>query len=268
MAITRKHPAFCIMRQLAQPSCGAPDVALLRGFKAAVRGELLAVAGRRGAPPREHAVVLDWNDAAQRTSLPTLTVYVHEDDALRQLGAQAYIMAPFELVVAAAQRTRIDVLFDDGGSVLPISHATLLAMRDLSHMTADGLVLPGEQVMEHHDAIGHFALYARRYCSRQGDIGSLHLASLAFASARPLLAGILSADHYAVHARALTTLANRLFEPSWRFVLCDTSTAPAAAIAAVRRTPPCYDRALHQPWWRRLRQRFETTSVELIRMEG
>ena len=71
------------MRQLAQPSCGAPDVALLRGFKAAVRGQLLAVAGRRGAPPREHAVVLDWNDAAQRTSLPTLTVYAHEE-RLRQ----------------------------------------------------------------------------------------------------------------------------------------------------------------------------------------
>ncbi len=264
MAATHKHHAFDILSELAQPVCGAPDLAMLKRFRDAVRGQLLAVAGRRGIPPREHAVMLDLRDPPDNASVPTLQVYVHEADARHQLGTGASVMAPFELVVAAAQRTRLDVAFNDGGSVLRIAHATLLAMRDLSHITADGLMLPPEQVMEHHDAIRRFAFYARRYCSRNQDVRTLHLATLAYPASRPLLAGFLSADHRDVHAHALTALSNRLFEPTWRFVWCEKSTASSEVLVSLRSTPPCYDSTLHQPWWRRLHQHFGAANVELI----
>ncbi len=267
MTTTHKHRAFQILSALAQPFCGAPDLAMLRNFRNAVRGQLFAVAGQRGTPPREHAVMLDLRDPPANASVPTLQLYVHEADALHRLGTGAYFMAPFELVVAAAQRTRLDVAFNDGASVLRLAHATLLAMRDLSHITPDGLMLPPEQVMEHHDAIRRFAFYARRYCSRNDDVRSLHLATLAFPAARPLLAGLLNADHRDVHAHALTALSHRLFEPSWRFVLCEKSTASSEVLVSLRSTPPCYDGTLHQPWWCRLQQRFVAANVELICIE-
>ena len=262
-----KHRAFDILSQLAQPQFGAPDLIRLNAFKTEVRKLQVAVAGKRAPPPSEHAVTLECMELPGRASLPTLPVFLQEADALGRLGAGAYFMAPFELVIAAAQRRRMDVAFQDGEAIVLIAHATLLAMRDLAHVGADGLNLPAEQAMEHLDAIRKFASHARSYCARQSDIRTLHLATLSFPGVRPMLAGALSADRYNTHAQVLTQLSTRLFEPGWRFVLCERSAAPSTVIASVRGTPPCYDRACHQHWWERLKQRFNAPQVELIRLD-
>ena len=262
-----KHRAFDILSQLAQPQFGAPDLILLNAFKTEMRKLQVAVAGKRAAPPNEHAVTLECKEMPGRASLPTLPVFLQEADAVRCLGAGAYFMAPFELVVAAAQRRRMAVAFQDADAIVVLAHATLLAMRDLAHVGADGLNLPVEQAMEHLDAIRHFASHARRYCARQSDIRTLHLATLSFPGVRPMLAGALSADRYNTHAQVLTELSTRLFDPGWRFVLCERSAAPSTVIASVRGTAPCYDRLSHQHWWDRLKQRVNAPRVELIRLD-
>ena len=262
-----KHRAFDILSQLVQPQFGAPDLILLNAFKTEVRDLKVAVAGKRGAPPNEHAVTLDCVDQPGGAGFPRLPVFIREADALRRLGAGAYFMAPFELVISAAQRQRLDVAFQGADTMLLIAHATLLAMRDLSHVGPDGLKLPADQAMEHLDAIRRFASHARSYCARQGDVRTLHLATLSYPGVRPLLAGALSADRYNTHAQALTDLSTRLFEPGWRFVLCERSAAPSAVILSVRSTPPCYDRACDQHWWERLKQYFNAPRVELIRLD-
>ena len=260
-----KHRAFDILSQLAQPQFGAPDLIRLNAFKSEMRKLPVAIGGKRTAS--HGAATLECKAMPGRASLEALPVFLQEADALRCLGAGAYFMAPFELVIDAAQRRRMDVAFQDAEAVVVLAHATLLAMRDLAHVGADGLNLPALQAMEHLDAIRQFASHARRYCARQSDIRTLHLATLSFPGVRPMLAGALSADRYNTHAQVLTELSTRMFEPCWRFVLCERSAAPSSVIVSVRGTPPCYDRSCHQHWWDQLKQRVKAPQVQLIRLD-
>lgn len=255
-----KHPCFDVISVLGQAGLSQPDPETLLSFTKNVCHMRVYIPGDKMEMPTQRTATRFSLDNGVGQAFPSLPLYMRETDAVKAHGPDGYFVAKFRLALLFADAYRADARLVDGADSLLIRHEKLLALRDLNAPKP----LPAEETVAQREAMLTFVTRARAYCAKQADVHSLHLATRAAPSARPMLVASLSADRYARHANALRDISIAELRPGWRFVLLEEAPGHAAVARELWKIPPCYAKVSGQRWWTRLKARFETAPLSLL----
>lgn len=248
------HPSFDIIGNLGRSEFCKPDLRALHALRNQVWDMRVYIPGERFDLPDQQTATHFSLRKEHGSTLPTLPLYLREADAAKCRRAEEYFAASFHLAIRFSESYRANVRLIDAGDSILIAHEKLLELRDMAGDEDAPLV--EDEIAAQRRAMLAFAQRARAYCARHAEVTSLHLATLAPSGVRPMLVGSLHAERYARHAHALNEISMDLFQPGWRFLLCEEARGHAALITDLRATPPCYMKMTGQGWWERLKSQF------------